>query len=244
MGSGWIPMRTDLASDARVVTIALRTSVTVTQVCGALFAVWCQADAHGEGETDAFLPVPTDALDAIAHIKGFAAAMAEVGWLELTDRGVIFPKYVTYNGTTAKKRKQAQHRMEAFRARKTQSVTHERNVCVTTLQNNTDIPPTPLTGGSPPKRKAPKFTRPAPEEALLYGQSIGLDEDDCHRFCDYFDANGWVVGKGRAPMKDWRAAMRNWKRMSREFRPAKATDAEIEQAIAGGLADAAERKRR
>ena len=30
------------------------------------------------------------------------------------------------------------------------------------------------------------------------------------RFCDYYTANGWVVGK--TPMKDWRAAVRRWEK--------------------------------
>ena len=29
-------------------------------------------------------------------------------------------------------------------------------------------------------------------------------------FYDYYEANGWKVG--RNPMRDWRAAMRNWNR--------------------------------
>lgn len=33
---------------------------------------------------------------------------------------------------------------------------------------------------------------------------------DAQRFLDYYQANGWMVGK--AKMKDWRAAVRNWER--------------------------------
>jgi hypothetical protein len=34
---------------------------------------------------------------------------------------------------------------------------------------------------------------------------------------DHFEANGWKVGKAKAPMKDWHAAMNNGKRMAGEF---------------------------
>ncbi|MBQ6670217.1 MAG: hypothetical protein IJM80_01140, partial [Firmicutes bacterium] len=33
---------------------------------------------------------------------------------------------------------------------------------------------------------------------------------DPERFIDYYDANGWKVG--RNPMKDWKAAVRTWVR--------------------------------
>ena len=33
---------------------------------------------------------------------------------------------------------------------------------------------------------------------------------DAERFVDYYTANGWKVGKN--PMKDWKAAVRNWER--------------------------------
>ena len=34
------------------------------------------------------------------------------------------------------------------------------------------------------------------------------------RFIDYYSAKGWVVGK--SPMRDWRAALRNWERDRKE----------------------------
>lgn len=43
---------------------------------------------------------------------------------------------------------------------------------------------------------------------------------DAERFFDYYESKGWVVGK--APMKDWKAAVRNWaaKRENPATRPA------------------------
>ena len=31
---------------------------------------------------------------------------------------------------------------------------------------------------------------------------------DSEKFCDFYESKGWVVGK--SPMKDWKAAVRNW----------------------------------
>lgn len=38
---------------------------------------------------------------------------------------------------------------------------------------------------------------------------------DCEEFYDYYESKGWVIGK--AAMKDWRSAMRNWARNEGKF---------------------------
>lgn len=59
--------------------------------------------------------------------------------------------------------------------------------------------------GKPNKR----FTPPTVEEVEDYINEKGYNID-AHKFVDYYTANGWRVGK--SPMKDWRAAVRNWSR--------------------------------
>jgi hypothetical protein len=39
---------------------------------------------------------------------------------------------------------------------------------------------------------------------------------DAAEFFDFYEANGWVQGKGKA-IKDWRAAVRNWERRRDDF---------------------------
>lgn len=55
------------------------------------------------------------------------------------------------------------------------------------------------------------MTKPTPIEIGAYGISIGLPAEECEWFYDHFAANGWKIA-GKAPMKDWQAAMRNWYR--------------------------------
>jgi len=40
---------------------------------------------------------------------------------------------------------------------------------------------------------------------------------DINRFFDYYDSNGWKVGRNK--MKDWKATLRNWNSKSRETKP-------------------------
>lgn len=47
-------------------------------------------------------------------------------------------------------------------------------------------------------------------DAVAYFAELGMSADEAQRFTDYYTANGWKVG--RNPMKDWKAAARNWRK--------------------------------
>jgi hypothetical protein len=60
------------------------------------------------------------------------------------------------------------------------------------------------------KPSKPRFVKPSLDECKAYAQQANLQMNvDC--FFDHFESNGWKVG-GKAAMKDWKAAMRNWAR--------------------------------
>ena len=52
-----------------------------------------------------------------------------------------------------------------------------------------------------------KFKRPSIQEINAYCLEKNL-QLDAERFVNYYDSNGWSVGKNK--MKDWKAAVRNW----------------------------------
>ena len=62
--------------------------------------------------------------------------------------------------------------------------------------------------------KRTRFSPPSPEDIREYcrEKNITVDAD---RFIDYYSAQGWKLSNGN-PMKDWKAAVRNW---SRDKRP-------------------------
>lgn len=68
------------------------------------------------------------------------------------------------------------------------------------------------TGDKPPARK---FIKPTVEQVKAYcrERSNGIDAE---RFVDYYESNGWRVGK--TPMKDWQAAVRTWERRDKDER--------------------------
>ena len=66
----------------------------------------------------------------------------------------------------------------------------------------------PPIGGGAKKGGKPPFRAPTLEEVLDHARVKGYDSRDAERFWNYQESKGWKVGSG--PMKDWRAALRNW----------------------------------
>ena len=61
-----------------------------------------------------------------------------------------------------------------------------------------------------------KFVKPTPKEVNDYAKEIEFKLDGDY-FCDWNEARGWLVSKN--PMKDWKAAIRTWKRNAKNFEP-------------------------
>ena len=59
----------------------------------------------------------------------------------------------------------------------------------------------------PRKRKV--FIKPSLEDLQAYCRERG-NGIHAQEFLDYYDQVGWVVGKSRKPMVDWKAAVREW----------------------------------
>lgn len=69
--------------------------------------------------------------------------------------------------------------------------------------------------GSGDEENAPApFIPPNSEEVKNYVYSKGLSMD-VDLFMDHYTSNGWMVGSN--PMKDWKAAVRNWNRKESKF---------------------------
>lgn len=59
-----------------------------------------------------------------------------------------------------------------------------------------------------PEKKA--FKKPTLEECREHAILSGLPDSEAERFWNYYESNGWRVG--RNPMKSWVSAMANWKK--------------------------------
>ena len=79
--------------------------------------------------------------------------------------------------------------------------------------------------GKPEQGELPAIKSPAPKDEARpenvdacrgYAVELKMPAEQGNAFFDFFSSNGWKVG-GKAPMKDWRCAMRNWKRNAANF---------------------------
>jgi hypothetical protein len=65
---------------------------------------------------------------------------------------------------------------------------------------------------------AERKSRIPPEQAAVadYFREMGYPSLEAQKFFNHFQSNGWRVG-GKAPMRDWQAAARNWIINSQSF---------------------------
>lgn len=115
MAGDWIKMRTDLHDDPEVLRLSAMLKLDRFAVVGRLATLWAWADKHTTDGSSSVTPLLLD--DIVVH-SGFADAMTVVGWLEVTDRGVKFPKFSRHNGKSAKKRALTARRVGTHRKRK------------------------------------------------------------------------------------------------------------------------------
>lgn len=63
------------------------------------------------------------------------------------------------------------------------------------------------------KKTTKRFKKPTVQEIRDYTDEIASSIDS-EKFYDYYESNGWKVGKNS--MKDWKAAVRNWEKNNKE----------------------------
>lgn len=66
---------------------------------------------------------------------------------------------------------------------------------------------------APQRKAATTFERPSQEEVAEYVRSRG-NRIDAEAFFAFYESNGWKVG--RAPMRDWHAAVVTWEKRERQ----------------------------
>lgn len=64
-------------------------------------------------------------------------------------------------------------------------------------------------------RQGTHFKKPTIQEVKEYTKELKLPPVEADKFYDHYESNGWKVG--RTGMKDWRGALRNWKRNWQEW---------------------------
>lgn len=66
----------------------------------------------------------------------------------------------------------------------------------------------PNKGSERGRVKATRFTPPSVLEVAAYIKEKGYRQFTAQKFCNFYEAKGWMVGKNK--MKDWKASVRTW----------------------------------
>ena len=134
------------------------------------------------------------------------------------DSGVVVIKhwrihnYLQNDRLTATKYQEEKQQLEldnnkAYRVKKDQCIQNTGEVYTQVRLGKVSI-------GKDNKECIPKrtqFVKPTKQDIEEYLKTITTDTPiDVDRFIDYYEANGWFVGKNK--MKDWKATLRNWGR--------------------------------
>ncbi len=113
--------------------------------------------------------------------------------------------------------------MKAIAKRPLTAAWHIQEACRKYLEGKT-APPKPSKAVAIAKPKPSKaFIKPTVDELAIYFHELGSGtcNDDANSFYDHFESNGWKVG-GKAAMKSWKAACRNWNKNKTNFKQPKA----------------------
>ena len=65
------------------------------------------------------------------------------------------------------------------------------------------------------KKRKNNFKKPSLEDISKFILDSNITKVDAEEFLDYYESNGWMVG--RTHMKDWKATIRNWNRKNKSY---------------------------
>lgn len=157
----------------------------------------CQVDTYSKStDFDGRRLIPISQLDEVEGGRGW--------WIV---------NYKNYRDRASREDRAAQStdRVRRFRERKkinenndeTQCNTGERKKRHTDTDTDTDTD----------KKTGTKARPCGADEVQRYLDQRGIVDFTGQQFLDHYDACGWVYGKGRKPVKDWKACVRTWQTM-------------------------------
>src|SRR3990167_619934 len=197
---------------------------TVIQALGFLGSFWGEVVEVGErGDVTDWQPAYVGQLIGLSDAEAEVAwsALERHGWLDKTSAGRLLihdwldtaglfltRKYSTSNLPMLREIWRLHGRVYGSERK----ANNKRTKSEPTVPNRT-VPNQTLPNRTNQRKSGGKFVPPTPQEVATYADSLGYALDG-RRFCDHYAAKGWVVGK--APMRDWQAAVRTWRGRDQE----------------------------
>ena len=171
--------------------------------------LWCLADREGRLE---------DRSERISHqlfgydkrslnLSGDLSALIKAGMIAKYSNKGAFIQVVNFKKHQTPHHQETQSKLPEYQPpQRSPDISGDSERCLPD-----SLIPDSLNEDSCPRTNQPKkFKKPTPQEVEEYAQSIGFSLSG-QKFCDSNEAKGWLVGKTRTPMKDWKATIRTWK---------------------------------
>ena len=201
MAGDWIKIQHVTPDKPEVWQMAASLGIDADAVVGKLVRVWVWADQQSVDGTCHAASVTKALLDRMVSVAGFCDCMIEAGWMLESDDGITFTNFDRHNGTSAKKRAQANDRQTASRKRNanvTQGALQKRDQRREEKSNNiiesasADSCPQPAQQTASPQRKHPAWL---------------ICQDEADAYCG-FQTNGkvkqWLLPYSK--IDEWRQA--------------------------------------
>lgn len=208
----WLKLKDDFFRDKRIKKlrrIAGGDTYTVIYLKMQLLSIKNNGVLIYEGIEDSFAEeLALDLDEDIENVKVTLLFLQSNGMLEEKgDNQYLMTETIKCIGSeTASAERVRKHREE--KKRKALQCNTDVIPCNTEIEKEKEID-TEIEIEKEKKGKAKRFTKPTLEEIKAYCLERG-NNVDAERFYDYYEANGWKVGKNA--MKDWKAAVRTWER--------------------------------
>lgn len=223
MAGPWLKIECATIDKPRLLTIAAAMGWDDPDLAfGKLFRLWRWFDQHTvDGNAVGVTPA---LLDRIIGVTGFVQAVANAGWVVVSDEGVSLARFDEHNGDTAKSRAQtakrvAEHKANAKANDESNAVGVTKTVPRGRGRSNTPKPPeggrsaVSLKTWADERKAAGEVLIPDDDPVFAYAAEVGIPDD--------FMALAWVEFKHRYSQpdakryKDWRAVFRkavrgNW----------------------------------
>ncbi len=201
----WIESHQTLKDHPKTAAVCETLAAKRPHVVGHLHELWWWCiDYAPDGDITKYSNVQiARAAEWDGFADSFVDALVSAGFIDRTDTSTVIHDWMVFCGPLMERRLQ---RMAAKRP----PLGAERTP---TNRTNRTVPTKPVTPAAVAAPR-PGFHRPTTQEVKDYGTSIGY-LIDAQAFVDHYEANGWKVG--HASMKDWRAAVRNWRRRHTDF---------------------------
>lgn len=202
MAGDWIKFEVITSDKPEVWAIATALGIDPDAVVGKLLRVWSWFDQYTE---DGNAPSVTKLLlDRNVGVPNFCDAVIRERWMYDVNGLLSLPHFDRHNGETAKTRALTAKRVAKFKAKNGNGagVTFPLPKEEKRREDNNKT----KKGDRPP---ITAFVKPTLTDLIdAFNARVPDPLAEAHAFLDYYESNGWKVGKNA--MKSWQATVRRW----------------------------------